>query len=70
MCRGAYIPYFKLSAPIFSCFIFFEEYLNSQVRINKMIKKLTVDYDPIPSELTSRIHPLIFLWTPKGFISP
>ena len=29
----------------------------------------TVDYHPSPSELTSRIHPLIFLWTPKGFIS-
>ena len=25
---------------------------------------------PSPSQLTSRIHPLIFLWTPKGFISP
>ena len=25
---------------------------------------------PSPSELTSRIHALIFLWTPKGFISP
>ena len=29
----------------------------------------TVDYHPSPSELTSRIHPLTFLWTPKGFIS-
>ena len=25
---------------------------------------------PSPSQWTSRIHPLIFLWTPKGFISP
>ena len=42
--------------------------LNPQVRINKMVNKHTVDYHPSPSELTSRIHPLIFLWTSKGFI--
>ena len=29
-----------------------------------------VDYHPSPSQLISRIHTLIFLWTPKGFISP
>ena len=33
-----------------------------------MVNEHTVDYHPSPSELTSRIHPLIFLWTPKGFI--
>ena len=27
-------------------------------------------YYPSPSQLISRINPLIFLWTPKGFISP
>ena len=27
-------------------------------------------YHPSPSQLISRIHSLIFLWTPKGFISP
>ena len=32
--------------------------------------KHTVNYHPSPSELISRIQPLIFLWTPKGFISP
>ena len=42
--------------------------LNPQVRINKMVNKHTVDYHPSPSELTSRIHPVIFLWTLKGFI--
>ena len=47
-----------------------ENYLNSQVRINKMVNKHTVDYHPSPSQLISRIHPLIFLWTPKGHISP
>ena len=33
-----------------------------------MVNEHTVDYHPSPSELTLRIHPLIFLWTPKGFI--
>ena len=35
-----------------------------------MLNKNTVDYHPSPSQLISRIHTLIFLWTPKGFISP
>ena len=34
-----------------------------------MLNKHIVDYHPSPSQLTSRI-PLIFLLTPKGFISP
>ena len=42
--------------------------LNPQVRINDMVNEHTVDYHPSPSELTSRIHPLVFLWTTKGFI--
>ena len=43
---------------------------NPLVRINKMVNNRTVDYHPSPSQLISKIHPLIFLWTPKGFISP
>ena len=35
-----------------------------------MVKKHTVDYGPSPSRLPSKIYHLIFLWTPKGFISP
>ena len=35
----------------------------------KMVNKHTVDYHSSPSELTSRVHPFIFLWTPKGFNS-
>ena len=35
-----------------------------------MVNKHTVNYHPSPSQLISRIHTLIFLWTPKGFISP
>ena len=35
-----------------------------------MVNEHIFDYHSSPSELTSRIHPLIFLWTPKEFISP
>ena len=35
-----------------------------------MVDKHTVDYQPSPSQLISRIHTPIFLWTPKGFIPP
>ena len=38
--------------------------------IYKMVSKHTIDYHPSPSKSISRIHPLIFLWTPKEFISP
>ena len=38
--------------------------------INKMVNWHIVDYHPSPSKLTSRVDPLTFLWTPKGFISP
>ena len=31
-----------------------------------MINEHTVDYHTSPSQLTSRIHPLIFLWTFRG----
>ena len=42
--------------------------LNHQVRINKMVNEHTVDYHPSPSNLTSKIHSPIFIWTPKGII--
>ena len=63
-------PHFNINAPIFYCPLSFEEYLNSQVRINKLLNEHTVDQHTSPSELTSRIHPLIFLQTPKRFFSP
>ena len=34
-----------------------------------MVNKQTADYHPSLSELTAKIHPIIFLWTPEGFIS-
>lgn len=45
-------------------------YFNPQVRISKMLTKDNLDYHPSPSELSSRIHCIIFLWISKGFISP
>ena len=61
---------FQNQSPIFWCPLFSENYLNPQARINKMVNKHSVDYHPIPSQLISRIHTLIFLWNPKGFVSP
>ena len=70
MCRGAYIPYLKINAPIFCCPLFSENYLNPQARVNKLVNKHVLNYHTSPSQLTSRIHRLRFLWSPKGFISP
>ena len=50
--------------------LFSENYPHPHVRINRMVYKHFVDYHPIPSQLISRIHYLIFLWNPKGFIFP
>ena len=61
-------PLFKNQRPIFYCYLSFEEYFKPQVKITQMVNEHTVDYHPSPSELTSRIYPLIFLWTPEGFI--
>ena len=71
VCGGAYIPSFNISVPFFCCTLFSENYLNPQVRINKMVNKHTVDYHHIPSQLISRIHShisldSIFLWNQKS----
>ena len=69
--QRSYIFYFKIGALILSPFFWklsSENYLNSQVRINKMVNKHTVDYLVLHNELQG--YTLIFLWTPKGFISP
>ena len=43
--------------------------INPQVRDQQNgVNEHTVDYHRSPLELTSRIHSLIFLWSPKGFI--
>ena len=43
MHRGVYIHYFKINLPILCCPLFSENYLNPQVRINKMVSKHTLD---------------------------
>ena len=43
-------PHFLLSALFWK--LFSENYLNLQVRINKMVNKHTVDYHPSPSQIT------------------
>ena len=69
-CTEVLLSPISKSTPYYLLLIFFEECLNPQVRINKMANEHTIDYRPSLSELTSRLHPLIFLWIPKGFISP
>ena len=61
---------FQNKSPISCCPLLSENYLYPQTRINKMVNKYSVDYHPNSSQLISRIHTVIFLWTPKRFISP
>ena len=68
--RGACILYFKIIVPIFCCPFFSENYLNSQVIMNRLVNKHTGEYHPSPSQLTLRILPLMFLRTPKRFAFP
>ena len=60
---------FQSQSPIICCPLFSKDYLSPQAKINKIVNKHTVDYHPSPSQLVSRVHSLIFLWTLKGFIS-
>ena len=48
-------PHFLLSALFWK--LFSENYLNPQVRINKMVNKHTVDYHPSPSQITCKGTP-------------
>lgn len=49
VCRGTSIPYFKVNAIIFCCYVYCKEYLNPQVLIAKLINEHSVDYHPNPS---------------------
>ena len=44
VCRGACILYFKINPLTFCCPLFSENYLNPQVRINKIVNKYTANY--------------------------
>ena len=56
-------PIFQNQRPFILLPLFFKECLNPQVRINKMVNEHKVNSYHSTSGLTSRIHPLIFLWT-------
>ena len=45
----------------FSFPLFFKEYLNPQIRINKTVNEHGVNYHLSPSGLTSGIDPVLFL---------
>ena len=52
------------STPLFSTAPSFSKNFSA---LRSVLKKWwTVNYHSIPSQLSSRIHPLIFLWSPKG----
>ena len=68
-CSEMYISPISNSMPPFSPVPSFLKIISTLSQDNKMLNKHIVDYHPSPSQLTSRI-PLIFLSTPKGFISP
>ena len=61
--------YFKINPP-FSAVLSFLKIISTLKPGLTIVNKHTVDYHPSPSQLISRIRTLIFLWTPKGFISP
>ena len=51
-------------------FLLLHVFLRMSQSSGQMLNKHVVNYNPSPSEFTSRIEPLIFLWIPKRFISP
>ena len=53
----------RLHSTLFCYPFIFKEYLNPQVRIKKITNKPSLNYHPTPSELTSRMHALLFLQT-------
>ena len=60
--------YFKMNmSTLFCCSLFFKVYDNPQVTINK--SKQSVNYSLIPSGITSRTEPLIFLQIPYCSLS-
>ena len=59
------------SAPLFSVTpVFLEEHFNSQVRISKIINEHIMNYQPKPSGLTPRLHPIYISLNSLGFSLP
>ena len=49
-------PLLESNALLFCCSLFFKEYCNMQIRINKMVNEESVDYHLSPLRLISKIH--------------
>ena len=49
-------PLFQNRSPLFLLHLFFEEYLNPQVTINKTVNKHSVDYHPIFGNINTYYH--------------
>ena len=62
-------PLFQNQRPHFLLLHLFQRMSQPSVQDLQYLNEHMVDYHPSPSEFTSKIHHLIFLWTPKGFIS-
>lgn len=60
VCSRCLITLFQNKCPFYFACPFFKEYLNLEVRINKMENEHSVNPHPIPSWLTSRIQSRIF----------
>ena len=60
VCSRCLITLFQNKCPFYFACHFFKEYLNLDVRINKMASEHSVNPHPIPSWLTSRIQSCIF----------
>lgn len=60
VCSRCLITLFQNKCPFYFACPFFKEYLNLEVRINKMANEHSVNPHPIPSWLTSRIQSRIF----------
>ena len=70
VCRGVYIPYFKINPPIFCCPLFSENYLNPQVRV-----RISIIVNWTPKRLISPVLNLLlnlyippWLWKSFKFI--
>ena len=63
-------PLFQNQHHIFYCPIFFKEYLNPQVRINKMVNETYCRLPHQPFTINFKDTSSDILWTPKVFIFP
>ena len=67
VCKGAYIPYFKINGPILLLSLF--QRISQPSRLDQQnSKRKYCRLPPSSFRINVKVHPLILLWTPKGFI--